>query len=86
MKSLIMNSRFFRPFALLALIAVFVALPSSQVRSQTSVPGDVFEALAQLAARNQEILQHQDWISISASLTNIAFNEARQAKIFSKRG
>ncbi len=83
MKSFLMNSRFLRTSALLALVAVFIALPSSQVRSQTSVPPDVFEALAQLAARNQEILQHQE--ETIRSLDD-ALNEARQAKIFSKRG
>jgi hypothetical protein len=78
-----MNSRFLRPFAFIGLLALFLALPSSQVHSQTAVPADVFDALVQLAGRNQEILQKQD--ETIRSLDDV-LNEARQAKIFSKRG
>jgi hypothetical protein len=78
-----MNSRLLRSSAFLGLIALFVALPSSQVRSQTAVPPDVFDALVQLAARNQDILQKQEDTIRSLEDT---LNEARQAKSFSKRG
>ena len=73
----------FRRLGFLALIALLVALPSSQVQSQTAVSQDVFDALVQLAARNQEILQKQD--ETIRTLDDV-LNEARQAKIFSKRG
>ena len=78
-----MHSRLLRTSAFLGLIALFVALPSSDVRSQTAVPPDVFDALVQLAARNQEILQKQEDTIRSLEDT---LSEARQAKIFSKRG
>jgi hypothetical protein len=78
-----MKLRLIRSSAVLGLIALFVALPSAQVHSQTAVAGDVFDALTQLAARNQEILQKQE--ETIRSLDD-ALNEARQAKIFSKRG
>jgi hypothetical protein len=78
-----MNSRFLRPFAFVGLLALLVALPSAQVHSQTSVSPEIFDALVQLAARNQEILQKQD--ETIRSLDDV-LNEARQAKIFSKRG
>lgn len=78
-----MKSRIFRSLAFAGLIALLVALPSSQVHSQTAVSADVFEALTQLAARNQEILQKQD--DTIRALDDV-LNEARQAKIFSKRG
>ena len=79
----LMSSRFLRSFAFLALIALLVALPSSQVHSQVSVAPDVYDSLTQLAARNQEILQKQEE---SIRALDDALNEARQAKIFSKRG
>lgn len=78
-----MNSRILRTLGFLGLVALLVALPSSQVRSQTSVPPDVFDVLVQLAARNQDILQKQEDTIRSLDDT---LNEARQAKIFSKRG
>lgn len=74
---------FLRTLAFVAPIALLVALPSAQVQSQTAVPQEVFDALMQVAARNQEILQKQD--ETIRSLDDI-LNEARQAKIFSKRG
>lgn len=74
---------FLRSFAFVGLVALLVALPSAQVRSQTTVPQEVFDALMQIAARNQEILQKQE--ESIRSLDDI-LNEARQAKIFSKRG
>jgi len=77
------NLPFLRGFAVVGLIALLVALPSAQVQSQTNVPQEVFDALMQIAARNQEILQKQD--ETIRSLDDI-LNEARQAKIFSKRG
>jgi len=78
-----MSFRFFRSFAFLALLALLVALPSSQVHSQVSIPPDVYDSLTQLAARNQEILQKQE---DTIRALEDALNEARQAKIFSKRG
>ena len=77
------NFRLLRSFAFAGLIALLVALPSAQVQSQTAVSQDVFDALVQLAARNQEILQKQE--ESIRSLDDI-LNEARQAKAFSKRG
>ena len=78
-----MKNRLLRTSAFLGLIALFVALPSAQVRSQSAIPADVFDALTQLAARNQDILQKQE--ETIRSLDD-ALNEARQAKIFTKRG
>ncbi len=77
------NLPILRGFAFAGLIALLVALPSAQVQSQTAVSQEVFDALMQIAARNQEILQKQD--ESIRSLDDI-LNEARQAKIFSKRG
>ena len=77
------NFPMFRGLAFAGLVALLVALPSAQVQSQTAVSQEVFDALMQIAARNQEILQKQD--ESIRSLDDI-LNEARQAKIFSKRG
>lgn len=64
-------------------IALFCALPSAQVQSQTSIPGDVFDSLQQIVIRNQEIIQKQE--EQLRGLDEI-LSDARQAKIFSKRG
>jgi hypothetical protein len=78
-----MNSRYFRGLLFAAAIAIFVTLPSTEVRSQTAVSSGVFDALTQLAARNQEILQKQE--DTIRALDDV-LQEAKQAKIFSKRG
>ncbi len=72
-----------RSLAFSGFLALLCVLPSSELRSQTAIPPDVFEALQQIAVRNQEIIQKQG--EMVRGLDEI-LNDARQAKIFSKRG
>ena len=72
-----------RSLALAGVVALLCAMPSSQLRSQTAIGPEVFDALQQIAVRNQEIIQKQE--EMLRSLDEI-LNDARQAKIFSKRG
>lgn len=72
-----------RSLAFVAAIALLCTMPSAQVQSQTTVGPEVFDALQQIAIRNQEIIQKQE--EMVRSLDEI-LNDARQAKIFSKRG
>ena len=72
-----------RSLALAGAVALLCAIPSSQLQSQTAIGPEVFDALQQIAVRNQEIIQKQE--EMLRSLEEI-LNDARQAKIFSKRG
>jgi hypothetical protein len=72
-----------RSLALVGVVALLCAMPSSQLQSQTAIAPEVFDALQQIAVRNQEIIQKQE--EMLRNLDEI-LNDARQAKIFSKRG
>lgn len=72
-------------FSLLALAtAAFVALlPSGDVQSQ-ALPGmDVFRALQEIVQKNDDLLKRQEE---TAKTVEDLMTEARQARIFSKRG
>ncbi len=69
--------------ALLVLSAAVALLPSSRVQSQIAPAVDVFKILEGVAQKNDELLKKQD--ETLKTLEDI-LSEARQARIFSKRG
>lgn len=72
-------------FSLLALLAgaALLCLPSGEVHSQLAPGMDFFKQLQDLALKNDEIIKRQEE---TIKTVDDLLQEAKQARIFSKRG
>ncbi len=74
---------FFRPVAAALGLAALLTIPSSRVQSQIALGPDLLTILQQAALKNEQLIKSQEE---SLKTLEDLLLEARQARVFSKRG